>query len=114
MIDSSEYKSKNIAINERNFKIQSVYFCNGYFISVSEGDEDRLGSLTLSMKIQNRVEHTNIIPDSRAGPLSSILSDMISNVSQGITILSLYVLQQLDTESASKLIREIKSYLDEL
>lgn len=113
MQGSLEYKSKSIAINNRNFNINSINFVNGYFISVSEGEKDRLGSLTLSMKIRNRVEHTSIIPETRAGSLSIILSDMISNINEGITLLSLYVLKELDTNSASNLIKELKSFLND-
>lgn len=108
----SSERSKSVSILGRNFKIRLLGFTNGCFLVVSEGVEERLGSLTLSIKIQDKVEHTVVIPERWAGVFSSILADMVANFTQGITVVSLYLLSGVDVELARELLEEVRSLLN--
>ncbi|MFQ6134785.1 MAG: hypothetical protein ACE5KU_03085 [Nitrososphaerales archaeon] len=109
---SSVDSSKSVSILGRDFKMRLLSFSNGCFLSISEGSEERIGSLTLSMKIHDKVEHTAVIPERRAGILSSILSEMAANLTRGIAIVSLYVLNGLSAELAKDLLKEVRDFLN--
>lgn len=112
MTNSSSVDSgKSISIHGREFKMRLLSFSNGCFLAISEGDEERIGSLTLSMKIYDKVEQTAVISERRAGVLSSLLSDMVANLTQGIGIVSLYVLNGLSPELAKDLLKEVRDFV---
>ncbi len=112
MKKSSIAPSKHVSIQGRDFKVRLMRFSNGCFLSVSEGDEAWIGSLTLSMKIHDKVEHTTVIPERRAGVFSSILSDMVANLTQGISIVSLYLLNGVSSELAKDMLMEVRDFLN--
>ena len=103
---------KNLFIHGRVFKITFLNFSNGCFLSITEGIEERIGSLTLSMRIHDKVEHTIIIPENRGGVFSSILSELVASVIQGLIIVSLYLLDRLSSDVAKDLLKEIRDFLN--
>ncbi len=104
-------RSESISVSGRNFKLRLLGLANGCFLLVSEGSEERFGSLTLSMKIGERVEHTSMTPDMRAGVFAGVLADLAANLSSGITIVSLYLSNEISTETASDLLKRIKDFM---
>ncbi len=112
MNKSSADSEKRVSLHGREFKMRQLRFSNGCFLAISEGDEERIGSLTLSIKIHDeKTEQTAVISERRAGVLSSILSDMVAHLTQGIGIVSLYVLSGLSPELAKELLKEVRDFV---
>ena len=105
-------RSESISVSGRSFKLRLMGLANGCFLLVSEGSEERFGSLTLSMKIGERVEHTSMTPDMRAGVFASVLADLAANLSPGITIVSLYLREEIRPEIASDLLKRIRDFIN--
>jgi hypothetical protein len=104
--------SRVISVLGRGFKMRLVRFSNGCFFSLSEGSNEKIGSLMLSLIIHGRAEHTIIIPERRAGVFLQIVSDTIANITQGLTIVSIYLLNEVDTELAKGLLKDIKEFFN--
>jgi hypothetical protein len=102
---------KTISISGRNFRLRLIHFSNGCFMLVSEGAEERLGSLTLSLKIRDRIEHTSVIPEMRAMIFAPILADLVAKFSSGISVVSLYLEDALQQELAQDLLKLIRDFL---
>lgn len=102
-----------MTISGRGFRMRLLGFGNGCFLMVSEGEEERIGSLTLSMKIHDKVEHTSVIPEMRAGVFASVLADLAANLVPGITIVSLYLKSELRPDAAQELLKRIQDFLKE-
>ncbi len=105
-------RSESISVAGRSFKLRLMGLANGCFLLVSEGSEERFGSLTLSMKIGERVEHTSMTPDMRAGVFTGVLADLAASLSPGITIVSLYLREELRPETASDLLKRIRDFIN--
>ncbi len=104
-------RSESISVSGRSFKLRLLGLANGCFLLVSEGDEERFGSLTLSMKMGERVEHTSMTPDMRAGVFAGVLADLAASICSGITIVSLYVKEELRPEAAKDLLKTIRDFM---
>ncbi|MCL4437323.1 MAG: hypothetical protein M1503_04940 [Thaumarchaeota archaeon] len=105
-------RSESVSVTGRSFKLRLMSLANGCFLLVSEGSEERFGSLTLSMKIGERVEHTSMTPDMRAGVFAGVLADLAASLCPGITIVSLYVREEMRPETASDLLKRIRDFIN--
>ncbi len=100
-----------ICILGRVFNLRLICLSNGCFLSISEGKEERIGSLTLSMMVYGRVQCTSVIPEKRAGVFAFIISEMVASLTKGITIVSLYVASDIGAELSRHLLDEVKYFL---
>jgi len=106
-------RSKDVSVLGRVFKLRLLSLMNGCFLVVSEGVEERVGAVIVSLKLERGVKSTTIIPPRYGKVFSTILAEMVANLSQGMTILSLYLTCELDTETGRGLLREVKDFLKE-
>ncbi len=111
MTDSSAERSRTVSILGREFKMRLLRFSNGCFLSISEGVEERIGSLMLSLKTHDKVEHIAVIPERRAEVFASILAETAASLTEGVSVVSLFVLNTLDAESARGLLGEVRDLL---
>ncbi len=68
----------------------------------------KLGSMALSLKIDNRASSSIIIPSKFEDVYSRIFSESISMMIDGIVIASLYTITPIDAHIAKRLLEEIK------
>jgi len=105
------YRSIDVSVQGRGFKLRLLRFMNGCFLTVSEGDEERLGALTVSLKIGGRVEVTTITPSRYEEAFSTMLAEMAANMVQGTAVTSIYLVGGLDPDTARGLLIEVKALL---
>lgn len=95
-------------IDGRVFSIHITRAKNGCFLIISEGEEVKLGSVALSVKIGDKANSSTIIPSKFGDIYSRILSERLSIVINGVVITSLYSIDPIDTQIARRLLEEIK------
>ncbi|MGB9659368.1 MAG: hypothetical protein ACPLY9_02425 [Nitrososphaerales archaeon] len=100
--------NKKIEADGRLFNIHMIRAKNGCFLIVCEGEEMKLGSMALSLKIDNRASSSIIIPSKFEDVYSRIFSESISMMIDGIVIASLYTITPIDAHIAKRLLEEIK------
>ena len=61
LTSSNGFLNKIIKLENRNFSLRTQNFENGYFVSVSE-DNDKIGSMTVSLATGSTPTTTTIIP----------------------------------------------------
>jgi len=95
-------------LDGRAFNIHIIRAKNGCFLMVSEGEEIKLGSIALSVKIGDRANSSIIVPSKFGDIYSRILSESVSMMINGIVIASLYSINPIDAQIVRKLLEEIK------
>ncbi|MGQ9468896.1 MAG: hypothetical protein ACUVTD_03600 [Nitrososphaerales archaeon] len=102
------FSNKKLAVNGRAFDIHIVRAKNGCFLMISEGDEIKLGSMALSVKIGDRANSSIIIPSRFGDIYSRIISESVAMMINGIAIASLYSITPLDAQILRRILEEIK------
>jgi hypothetical protein len=110
-LNSNSFSNKKLIVDGRIFNIHIVRAKNGCFLFVYEGEEMKLGSMALSVKIGNRANSNIIIPSKFGDDYSRILSESLSMMINGIVIVSLYALSPIDAQMARSLLEELKGTL---
>jgi len=95
-------------VDGRLFNIHIIRAKNGCFLMVSEGEEIKLGSIALSVKIGDRANSSIIIPSKFGDIYSRIISESASMMINGIAIASLYSINPMDAQIARRLLEETK------
>lgn len=103
-----------ISVDDQSFHLFILKYSNGYFVSLAQGNEPNLGSMSLSLKKSNLVNTTIIIPSRFSPMIPQLISELASDLSDGIGISSIYIKKDLKTETAVTLLKTIKSYIKEL
>ncbi|MEM1524634.1 MAG: hypothetical protein QW618_00685 [Nitrososphaerales archaeon] len=107
----NSFKDQKLSIGGREYRIQLLMFTNGCFLSISEGDVSKLGSMIIALKIGDRVESTVLIPSRYGGVFLNMLCELIANIINGIAIVSYYASKDLDSDSMRTLLLEIKNLI---
>ena len=102
----SEFSHKTVVLESRTFSLQVLKFSNGYFVSVSEGD-DRLGSMVASMATGPSPITTTIIPSKSESLFLKLIAERISTRMRGIAIVSSFIQRDMEQETAKTLMAEI-------
>jgi|TARA_B100001750_G_scaffold21764_1_gene14645 hypothetical protein len=103
-----------IFVGDQSFHLSILQYSNGCFISVTEGTQSSLGSISLSLNTSNVVNTSVIIPSEFSPMFPQLLSELASNLSKGIGLSSVHLKKELKPETAIDLIKEIKSHLPKL
>jgi hypothetical protein len=90
----------------RIFVIKFLPFVNGRFIAISEGS-DRIGSICVSIKSYNKVNTAKVIPSKGDSMFISTLSERISSMINGISVISLHCSKQLNLDDMRAIIEEL-------
>jgi len=98
-------------VSSRPFRLRLVKYANGCILSLSEGSEDRLGGVYLTLKGEKTLTSTTIIPDRFGGPFLEILGQSLANHIGGIGITTLYLKGTLTPEEASQILSKVNSML---
>ena len=106
MLIEQEFK-----VASRSFRIRLLRYSNGCILSLSEGNEDRLGGLYLTLKQKNSLTSTAIIPDRQGGVFLEILGRSLANHISGILITTLYLKSTLTSEEVSEILNKLNTIL---
>jgi len=98
-------------VASRPFRVRLLRYANGCVLSLSEGSEDRLGGLYLTLKQEKTLTSTTIIPDRYGGVFLEILGRTVANHINGILITTLYLKSTLTSDEASEILNKINTVL---
>ena len=85
-----EYFERNIDVEQRLFSIRVIGMFNGYFISISEDKQHRIGSLNVSLPGSIGVNTAKVIPSKYDSVFLNMISERVAALTNGICITSLY------------------------
>src|SRR5579863_6181450 len=95
--DKSRLFSSQSQIDGRIFTIDLLKFANGCFANVSEDAKPKIGAATISIRSQQGVNSSTLIPDARGSLFSRTLGELIAEKTQGIAIVSLHLREEIDS-----------------
>ena len=90
--------------------IRFLDFQNGCFISLTE-NEDRLGSISVSINYGLDVKTANVIPSKHDSLFITSLSKRVSSMINGISIISISIADPLKLEDVKAIIEEVMNIL---
>jgi hypothetical protein len=91
---------------KRTFLIKFLSYQNGCFISVSESS-DKIGSISVSISSSNQVNTAKVIPSKFNPMFINTISERISSMINGICLISLHSLKQLELDDMKAIMEEI-------
>ena len=97
---------------KRTFLVKFLSFQNGCFISVSES-LDRIGSISVSISSSNKVNTAKVIPSKFNPVFVSTISEKISSMINGICLISLHSLTQLEFNDMKAIMGEIMNLIED-
>ena len=97
---------------KRTFVIKFLSFQNGCFISVSES-LNRIGSISVSISATNKVNTAKVIPSKFNSMFVSTISERIASMINGICLISLHSLKQLEFDDMKAIMGEIMNLVEE-
>ena len=95
----------------RSFRLRLLKYSNGCILSLSEGSEDRLGGLYLTLKQEKTLSSTTIIPDKYGGVFLEILGRSLANHMSGILITTLHLKSTLTPQEVSEMLSKVNNLL---
>jgi hypothetical protein len=104
--------SKTAEIEGRIFTIDLFKLSNGCFANVSEDPVPRLGAITISIRSDQGLSSSTLIPDRRGSIFSGMLGEMIAQKTHGIGVVSLYLREELDSAIMKILLSEVGKLLE--
>ena len=96
----------------RTFLIKFLSFQNGCFISVSES-LNRIGSISVSISATNKVNTAKVIPSKFNSMFVSTISERVASMINGICLISLHSLTQLEFEDMKAIMGEIMNLVED-
>jgi hypothetical protein len=97
---------------KRTFLIKFLSFQNGCFISVSES-LNRIGSISVSISASNKVNTAKVIPSKFNSMFVSTISERIASMINGICLISLHSLKQLEFDDMKAIMGEIMNLVED-
>jgi hypothetical protein len=98
--------------SKRTFLIKFLSFQNGCFISVSES-LNRIGSISVSISTSNKVNTAKVIPSKFNSMFVSTISERVASMINGICLISLHSLTQLEFDDMKAIMGEIMNLVEE-
>lgn len=105
------FSKKTIDVEGRSFSLQILKFENGYFVSVTEGNE-KLGSMVVSMATGPKPITTTVIPARNESLFLQLTAERISSKMKGIALVSCFIQQELSPNTAKSIMTEIMEMID--
>jgi len=102
---------EEFTVASRPFRLRILRYVNGCLLSLSEGGENRLGGLHLTLKQEKTLNSTTIIPDRFGGVFLEILGRSVANHISGVVITTLYLKSALTPAEASEILTKINDVL---
>ncbi len=106
MSTESRYFNSLFDISNRRFSVQLLRFDNGSFVSITEGKEN-IGSMSASITSDPVPTSTIIIPPNKESLFLKLMSEQISSIIKGINIVSAFLPEEIDTNTAKILMAKV-------
>ena len=100
-----------VDIDKRSFTIQILLFDNGSFVSITEGQE-KIGGLIASIGTGSVPITNSIIPAKSESLFLKLISEQLSSIITGISIISTFIPKKLENNTAKTLIAKIKEIVE--
>jgi hypothetical protein len=82
----------------RIFLLEANFYGNGCFLAISEGNDMRIGAISVAISSQNNTSAAKVIP-SKTDPLFvNTVAEKVAAMINGICIISFYAKAQLELE----------------
>lgn len=94
-------------MENREFLIRIIRMSNGCFISISEGNSHRIGSLNVSLRGSMGVNTARVIPSKYDSVFLNMVSERIASFVNGICITSLHTTSALDLKAMKSIMESI-------
>ena len=108
---SDGFFHKTVQLENRIFSLKIQKFENGYFVSVTEGN-DKIGSMIVSLATGPTPTTTTVIPSRSESLFLRLIAERISTRMKGIALVSTYVQKELETSTAKALMSEIMEMIE--
>ena len=90
----------------RNFRLQSIFFQNGYFVIITEG-EQRIGAMSVALSTSNKASVAKIIPSKYDSIFINTIAEKVSSMINGICLVSLHSEGQLQLDDMKAIMGEV-------
>ena len=100
-----------VNLESRSFSLQIQKFDNGYFISITE-QSNKIGSMVVSLATGPTPVTTTIIPSRTESLFLKLVAERISTMIRGIVLVSSYIQNELEPNTAKTLMSEIMEMID--
>jgi len=111
-IEPNVWKKKIISQGTgRDFFVQSLFFQNGCFLTISEGELCKIGALSVALSASNKVNVAKIIPSKYDSIFINTIAEKVSSMINGICLVSLYSKVQLQLEDMKAIMGELMSII---
>lgn len=97
---------KIVTESQKSFILKCFSFENGLFIFLAEGI-DRIGSLAVSITASNKSTTATVIPSKHHSVFVNTISEKVSSMINGISIVSFYSTSQLNLSDMKAIMGEI-------
>ena len=91
----------------RDFFLKSIFFQNGCFIIISEGEEWRIGAVSAAISTSNKVNTAKVIPSKYDSIFINTIAEKVSSMINGICLISFYSKAQLQLEDMKAIMVEV-------
>lgn len=112
-MSTEEYLERSIRVEERVFLIRFMRMFNGCFVSISEGNQPRIGSLNVSLHGSTGVNTAKVIPSKYDSVFLNMISERVATITNGICITSLYTKSALDLQAMKIIMGAITDVVSE-
>lgn len=109
--EKSHLSSVESNVGGRIFKVEILSLANGCFASITEDKTPRMGAITVAVKTGERFASSSLIPESKGGIFAGMVGELLAEKLHGIAVVSLYIREELDTDSMKTLINEIRKLM---
>ena len=90
----------------RSFTLHSLFFQNGCFLSVAEGD-DRIGAVSVSVSSSNKVSTAKVIPSKNDSMFVNTVAEKVASMINGICLFSMHCSKPLELEDMKAIMGEV-------
>lgn len=105
-MSASGFVSKTVDVDKRTFLVQMLKFDNGNFVSVTEGSK-KIGAMVASIGTGPAPTTATVIPSRTESLFLKLTAEKLSTITKGISIVTISVSKDLDSNSAKTLVGEI-------
>jgi len=92
--------------NGRNFLLQAIFFQNGCFVIVTEG-ERRIGAVSVAISTSNKANVAKVIPSKYDSIFINTVAEKVSSMINGICLVSLHSKSQLQLDDMKSIMGEV-------
>jgi hypothetical protein len=96
----------------RDFFLKCLFFQNGCFLVISEGEEQRIGALSVAISTSNKINVAKVIPSKYDSIFINTIAEKTSSMINGICLVSFHSKAQLQLEDMKAIMGEVMNIID--